>query len=110
MSSSLFEENFANTIYNLQSALNFRLVKGLALLEKTTIVKTLVIPKVIHNASYLSIDLPENFVKQLNRVLFTFIWGSKREKIGISQLCYSIEEGEAEMIDVKQYLTALKFK
>ena len=31
-------------------------------------------------------------------------------KIGRSQLCCSIEEGGAKMIDVKQYLTALKFK
>ena len=46
----------------------------------------------------------------MNRVLFTFIWSLKWEKIGRSQLCCSIEEGGAKMIDVKQYLTALKFK
>ena len=80
------------------------------LLGKITVLKTLVIPKLIHKASYLPIQLPENFVKQLNRVLFTFIWGSKWEKIGRSQLCCSIEEGGAKMIDVKQYLIALKFK
>ena len=106
----LFEENFASTIHNLQSTLNLWLVGGLTLLGKITVLKTLVIPKLIHKASYLPIQLPEKFVKQLNRVLFTFIWGSKWEKIGRSQLCCSIEEGEAKMIDVKQYLTVLKFK
>ena len=107
---SLFEENFASTIHNLQSILNLWLVRGLTLLGKITVLKTLVFPKLINKASYLIIKLPEKFVEQLNRILFTFIWGSKWDKIGRSQLCCSIEEGGAKMIDVKQYLTALKFK
>ena len=100
---SLFEENFANTIHNLQSTLNLWLVRGLTLFGKITVLKTLVIPKLIHKASYLPIHLPKKFVKQLNEVLFIFIWGSKWEKIGRSQLCCSIVERGAKMIDVKQY-------
>ena len=38
---SLFEENFANTIHNLQSTLNLWLVRGLTLLGKITVLKTL---------------------------------------------------------------------
>ena len=91
---SLLEKNFANTIHNLQSTLNLWLVRGLTILGKITVLKTLVIPKFIHKVSYLPIQLPEKFVKQLNRVLCTFIWGSKWEKIGRSQLCCSIEEEE----------------
>ena len=107
---SLFEENFASTIHNLQSTLNLWLVRGLTLLGKITVLKTFVIQKLIYKSSYLLIQLPEKFVKQLNRVLFTFVWGSKWEKIGRSQLCCSIVEEGAKMIHVKQYLTALKFK
>ena len=102
---SLFEENFANAILNLQSTLNLWLVRGLTLLGKIIVSKALVVPKLIQKASYLSIQLSEKFVKQLNQVLYTFIWGSKWEKIG-SQLCCSIEEGGVKMIDVKQHLTA----
>ena len=39
---SLFEENFASTIHNVQSTLNLWLVRGLTLLEKITVLKTLV--------------------------------------------------------------------
>ena len=77
---SLFEENFASTIHNLQLTLNLWLVRGLTLIGKVTVLKTLVIPKLIHKALYLPIHVPEKFVKHLNRVLFTFIWGSKWEK------------------------------
>ena len=84
---SPFEEDFANTIHSLQSTLNLWLVRRSTLLGKITVLKTLVILKLFHKASYLPIQLPEKFVKQLNRVLFTFIWGLKWEKIGRSQLC-----------------------
>ena len=65
---SLFEENFASTIHNLQSTLNLWLVAGLTLLGKISVLKTLAFPKLIHKALYLPIHLPQKFVKQLNRV------------------------------------------
>ena len=107
---SLFEKKFANTIHNLELTLNLWLVRGLILFGKITVLKTLVFPKLFHKGSNLPIHLPEKFVKQLNRVLVTFIWVRNGKKIGRSQLCCSIEKGGAKMIDIKQYLTALKFK
>ena len=79
---SLFEENFANTIYDLQSTLHIWSVKGLILLKKITVLKTSIIPKIIQKTLYLPIHLPEKFIKRLNRVLFTFILGSNWEKNG----------------------------
>ena len=70
---SLLEENFASTIHNVQSTLDLWLVRGLTLLGKNIVLKTLIISKLTHKASCLPIQLPEKFVKQLNRVLFTFI-------------------------------------
>ena len=107
---SLFEENFANVIYDMQSILNFWSARGLPLLEKITILKTLIIPKIIYKASLLPIHLPEKFVKELNKLMFKFIWDSKWEKISRSKLSCSIEEGRAKMIDKKQYFLALKFR
>ena len=78
---SLFEENFANVIHDMQSILNLWSARGLTLLGKITILKTLIIPKIVHKASLLPIHLPEKFVKELNKLLFKFIWGSKWEKI-----------------------------
>ena len=42
--------------------------------------------------------------------MFRFIWGSKWELIGRSQLCYEVEQGGAKIIEIKQYILALKFK
>ena len=82
----------------------------MTLLGKITILKTLIIPKIVHKASLLLIYLPEKFVKELNKLMFKFIWGSKWEKISRSKLSCSIEEGGAKMIDIKQYFLALKFR
>ena len=79
---SLFEENFASTIHNLQSTLNLWLVRGLTLLGKITVLKTLVIPKLIHKASYLPIQLPEKFVKQLNEFYLHLFGVRNGKKLG----------------------------
>ena len=42
----------------------------------------MVIPKLVYKASNLPVILPDSFIKQVNQVLFKFIWGSKWEKIG----------------------------
>ena len=95
---SLFQENFANIIHDMQSILNLRSVRGLTLLGKITVLKSLVISKIIHKASHL----PEAFIKQLDKLMFKFIWCSKWEKISRSKLCVKIEDGGAKMIDVNQ--------
>ena len=70
---SLFKENFANVIHDMQSILNLWSAGGLTLLGKITILKTLIIPKIVHKASLLPIHLPEKFVKELHKLMFKFI-------------------------------------
>ena len=82
----------------MQTLLNIWASRGLTLLGKITVLKSLVIPKIVYKATYLSVTLPEIFIKELNRIMHKFIWGSKREKIGRSQLCYDVEKGGDKMI------------
>ena len=70
----------------------------------------MVIPKLVYKAANSHVILPDSFIKQVNQILFKFIWGSKWEKIGRSQLCCDIEEGGAKMIDIKQHILAPQFK
>ena len=97
-------------IHEVKTILNIWSSRGLTLLGKITIIKGLIISKLVHKASNLPFCLPDAFIKDLNQVMFRFIWGSKWEKIGRSQLCCEIEQRGAKMIDIKQYILALKFK
>ena len=58
----------------------------------------------------MPVILPDSFIKQVNQILFNFIWGFKWEKIGRSQLCCDIEEGGVKMTDITQHILALQFK
>ena len=74
---SLFKESFANIIHDMKLILNLWSVRGLTLLGKITVFKTLIISKLIHTASHLPMYSPETFAKQLDKLMFQFIWGSK---------------------------------
>ena len=84
----------------MQSILNLWSARGLTLLGKLTVLKTLVILKIAHKISHLPMHLPEAFVKQLDKLIFKFI-GVLNEKISRSKLCCYTEGGGAKMIAVK---------
>jgi len=69
---SIMNANFSTVISDIQTILNLCSCRGSTLLEKIT---SLVIPKIIHNASHL----PETS-KKIIQVMFKFIWRSKWEK------------------------------
>ena len=94
----------------MQSILNLWSVRDLTVLGKITVLKNLVILKIIHKTSRLPMHSPEAFVEQLDKLTFKFIFGSNWEKISRSKLCCNIEDGGAKMIDVKQHFLALKFR
>ena len=104
----LFSENFPGITREVQTLSNIWSSRGLTLLGKITILKSLVIPKIVYKATYLPVTLLEIFIKELNQIMYKFIWGSKWEKIGRSQLCCDVKEGGGKMIDIKQYVLSLR--
>ena len=59
-------EIFVSRTREVQTLLNIWSTRGLTLLEKTAVLKSLVIPKSGYKATYLPVTLPEIFIKQLN--------------------------------------------
>ena len=109
-SNSVINENFLPVLNEMKSILNIRTSSELPLLGKIYTIKTIVIPKLVHKSFNLPVMLPDSFIKQVNQILFKFVWGSEWEKIETSQLCCDIEEGGAKMINIKQHILALQFK
>ena len=69
----LFIENFPSITREVQTLLNIWSSRGLTLLGKITILKSLVIPKIVYKAIYLPVTLPEIFIKELNHIMYKFI-------------------------------------
>ena len=105
----LFSVNFPGITREVQTLFNIWSSRGLTLLGKITILESLVTPKIVYKVTYLPVTLPEIFIKELNQIRNKFIWGSKWEKIGRSQLCCDVKEGCSKMIDIKQYALSLRF-
>ena len=77
---------------------------------KITIVKSLIIPRMIYKASILPLIIPTTFKTNINKLLFKFIWGSNWERVSRNVLCNNIETGGAKMMHLESYLTALHTK
>jgi hypothetical protein len=74
---------------------------------KIVVIKTLVVSQLV----YLFTNLPDpsdNFMKDLNSLLFRFLWDEKRSKIKKSIIYKSHQEGGLRMINVYSFLSTLK--
>ena len=61
----------------MKAILNIWSSRSLTLLGKITVLKNLIIPKIIFKVSHLPNFLPDSFVNELNQTLFRFICGLK---------------------------------
>ena len=50
------------------------------------------------------------FLKSLNQIVYSFIWGSKWERISRVNLTSSVELGGANMLHLPAFITALHWK
>ena len=73
------ELNFVEKIKHLEKTLNCWKRRNLTLCGKKNIVKTFGLSKLIYNSSVLV--TPENLIKEIEKLIFTFIWDGKPAKI-----------------------------
>jgi len=75
---------------------------------KIAIIKTLGVSKLLYNANCLSV--PDYVIKKSNRYLFTFLWGSQKEKVKRDTVVSQMENGGLQMINLENQIKALKIK
>ena len=73
---------------------------------KILIIKSLLISQIVYPASVMHV--PESLERKLERMIYIFLWGSKREKIKRSVCINSQEEGGLGMIDLRSKIYSLK--
>ena len=83
--------------------------RHLSLIGKIVITKTLLLSQLTHVLSSLP-NPKESTIKDINKLLFSFVWGSKRNPIKRMRLCQPMANCGLEMIDLKSYLMSLKIK
>ena len=94
--------NWWSKLREAEKTLNSWKRRNLTLFGKITIIKSLIVPKVLYPAHFL--PTPEGFIKKLENVMYSFIWNST-DKIERKTL---IEHGGLKMVDIESQIHAIK--
>ena len=81
--------------------------RNLTSIGRITVIKSLLISKLVHlftalpNPSYSEL-------KKIERLLFSFLWGSKRDPVKRALVCQDYTHGGLGMVDVQAFVSSLK--
>ena len=107
---SLLELNLVPLLNKTKNILSLWFSRNLILIGKITIVKRLIIPRMIYKASILPLIITRTFITKINKLLFKLLWGFNWERVRRNVLCNNIESGGTKMMHLESYLTALPVK
>ena len=79
----------------------------MSIIGKIQVIKSLAVSKLVHLLTTL--PTPDDiFVKELETLFFSFIWGGKGDKIARKTIINDIEDGGLKMTDIRSFAKALK--
>ena len=91
------ERNWNVTIDKITKHTNLLLNRKLTLHQRITYANTCILSKLWYIAHVY--PLPENYVKQINKVLFQYIWSGRYEPVKRTVLCRAKDEGGLAVIN-----------
>ena len=102
------ELNLKSKIDACKKLINNWKKRKLTIFGRTQIIKTLIIPKFTYIAQ--SYFIPKNYMKEINTIIYTYLWEGKREKISRSTLNGKISNGGLNLFDIETFFNAQKIK
>ena len=104
---NITDTNFATILPNIEKDIAQWRRRNLSLIGKITVVKSLLVSKLVHVMSALP-NPSEDLVKKLNNILFRFIWNNGPDKIKRSALVQAYKDDGLKMLHVQSFLASLK--
>ena len=101
----LKEKNFIERLDSIKKIINIWSSRGLSVYGKVTIIKSFLIPKFVYVCSVL--PTPKELVKELNKLLFKFLWKGT-DKVTRVSVINEYEEGGLKMIDLDCMIKSLR--
>ena len=78
------------------------------MLGKIVVIKSILLPKLTY--LFQSFSVPKHILKNINTMLFTFLWDGKSAKTKRSLLINQLKNGGLNMIDIESFCNTLKIK
>ena len=102
------DDNFYDKLEEIRKVLNSWLYRYLTPYGKITVIKSLALSKISHIALVLP-TLKAKMIKDVEGILFKFLWNAKSEKVARKVTYLPSTMGGLSMVDVKTFWAGLKF-
>ena len=99
-------KNYAKALNNIQKEIKKWRVRHLTPIGKIVLIKTLFIPKCVHMLT--SIERSDTFLKDLNKLLYSFIWSGGPDKIKRVTINSKYMQGGLKMTNLCNFEKTLK--
>ena len=102
------QNNYEESLNKVEAVLNAWRWRGLTIIGRATVIKSLALPKLVH----LFMILPnptEDFIKRLEKIFFRFLWDRGKEKVKREILYLRNRDGGLKVPDIRYFSKALKF-
>ena len=91
--------NWQNKLDKIQNIIRVWKLRNLTYFGKIIIIKSLLVSQIVYPAKVIRV--PPNFIKSLNKILYTFIWDSKKEKVKRNVCINKTNEGGLSMVHLE---------
>jgi len=105
--SIMTETNYNVAIGKMENVLSLYKKVPLSLMGKITVVKSLMIPKLVHIMQVLPQPCKKH-IEYINSLVRNFIWNGKKARISLRQLMLDYEDGGLKLTDIVSLNTAIK--
>ena len=102
------DNNFTEKIEKIKKILGSWSARRLTLMGKIAILKALAVSQIVYVLS--SLPTPKGVIKEIDAVLYDFLWDNKGDKIKITEMINDYSKGGLKMIDIASFNQALKMK
>lgn len=100
--------NYEQRLEKARHILNLWRSRNLTILGRILIIKCFIISQFLFTLS--AIDIPEKYIKEINSMIFKFIWNGKRDRIKRSVLVKETESGGLRAPDFRSMILAARAK
>ena len=99
------EKNFIERLDSIKKLFHIWSARGLSIYSKVTRIKSFLIPKYIYVCSIL--PTPNQLLKELNKILFKFLWKGV-DKVTRASVINECKEGGLRMVDLECMVKSLR--
>lgn len=101
------ETNFLDKLPAIRREIGQWKRRNLTPIGRICIIKALLLSKIVHLSMALP-NPPDKILRELEAILFSFLWGGKGDKIKRTKIIQNYENDGLEMIDIKAFIDSMK--